>query len=372
MLRRCLVPAVLASALAFSSSAALAQSTAPTPTPADPAPKAPASKDPGPKDTAPKEPAPKDTAKEEEARMHFAAGVNLVRDPARPRYEEAYAEFQKAYALTSAPKILGNIGLCAMKLERDSEAIDAYTRFLAEVTDMTPDERLQVERDLTTLRATVANVTLESRPPGALIRDTRVPNQGDSVTNTYGPLGGPTSLGLRRGHHVIKAVFPDGREVLWTADLNGGESHVFEAPAAAPPAPIEPAPVTTTPAAAERAGPRPIPTSVFVAGGATVTLLGASVVTGILSLGKQSDYEALNDGSDVARATAVRDDGVALGLASDILLVGAVVGAGVTTYLFLTRPGAREPRAEPAKTTGARRALGERGVDRVAPFRWQF
>ena len=68
----------------------------------------------------------------EEARQHFKAGVNLLNDPDGPRYEEAYREFKAAYAASASYKILGNLGLCAMKLERDGEAIDAYEKYLAE------------------------------------------------------------------------------------------------------------------------------------------------------------------------------------------------------------------------------------------------
>src|SRR4051812_8414633 len=60
-----------------------------------------------------------------EARGRFSAGVNLLKDPEGPRYEEAYREFKAAYAASPSYKILGNLGLCAMKLERDEEAIAA-------------------------------------------------------------------------------------------------------------------------------------------------------------------------------------------------------------------------------------------------------
>ena len=73
------------------------------------------------------EPAP-DDSRVEEARLHFNAGVAYLQDPEGERYEEAYAEFKKSYELSKSPKVLGNVGLCAMMLERDGEAIDAYTR----------------------------------------------------------------------------------------------------------------------------------------------------------------------------------------------------------------------------------------------------
>jgi hypothetical protein len=267
--------------------------------------------------------------KEEEARTHFAAGVNLVRDPARPRYDEAYAEFKQAYSLVASPKILGNLGLCAMKLERDGEAIDAYTRYLKEAPDVTPEEREQAERDLTTLKATLATVTIETTPPGGTIVDARMPNQGEPIRNVYGPIAAKTQLGVRRGHHVMRVRFDNGREATWEADIAGGESHVFEMPADVA-EPVRGPDVTTT--------SRPIPTSVYVAGGLTVALGIGSLVTGLVAVNKHSDFEETNNGTDPTAAEDLRSSGQTLNTVSDILLIGTIVGAGVTTFLFLTRP----------------------------------
>src|SRR5258706_13658285 len=90
-----------------------------------------------------------------EARARFGAGVNLLKDPEGPRYEEAYREFKAAYAASPSYKILGNLGLCAMKLERDEEAIAAYDRYLKEGKDLDPAEMAQVRADLQTLKAGV-------------------------------------------------------------------------------------------------------------------------------------------------------------------------------------------------------------------------
>src|SRR5262245_18752054 len=68
----------------------------------------------------------------DKARDHFRAGVNFLQDPDGARYEEAYREFKTAYADSPSWKILGNLGLAAMKLERDGEAIEAYQKYLSE------------------------------------------------------------------------------------------------------------------------------------------------------------------------------------------------------------------------------------------------
>src|SRR5690348_16782755 len=80
----------------------------------------------------------------EAARQHFKAGVNFMQDPDGARYEEAYREFTAAYAASPSWKILGNLGIAAMKLERDGEAIDAMEKYLMEGGKELPtDERDQ-------------------------------------------------------------------------------------------------------------------------------------------------------------------------------------------------------------------------------------
>jgi len=275
--------------------------------------------------------------KDEEAREHFTAGVNLLQDPAHPRYDEAYIEFKQAYALKASPTILGNMALCALKLERDAEAIDLYTRYLAESPGLDPQERTQVERDLSTLRAGLAKITVSSRPDGAIIHDTRMPAQGERITNVYGPISGQTELGIRRGHHLIKAHFPGGTEQSWEIDVNGGEAHVFEKPVEpeAPPVVPEPTPDQTRP---EQKADRPLTKPIYVSGFVTIGLGAATLVTGILALDAHSRYGKANDGSDPENAADIRSSGKTLNVVSDVLLIGTIIGAGVTAYLYFTRP----------------------------------
>jgi hypothetical protein len=89
---------------------------------------------------------------------------------------------------------------------------------------------------------------------------------------------------------------------------------------------------------------------VLVAGGATAALLVGAGVTGIMALGKHSDFESKNDGADPAGADKLRKDGKTLNLVTDVLLGGAVVGAAITTFLFVSRPTVEAP----AKDTGRR------------------
>jgi hypothetical protein len=276
----------------------------------------------------PSAPAPSAVSPEakEQARLHFAAGVNLLKDPEKARYEEAYIEFKKAYELVGSPSILGNIGLCAMKLERDADAIAAYSKYLAEMTTLDPEEKAQTERDLATLKAGLARVNIETVPDGAIINDARIHARGESVLNIYGPLKGKTELGVRRGHHIFKARFPDGREVVWETDIAGGEEHTFEEP----PAPVNDHPMTQT--------GRPVPSSVYIGAAASAGLGIGTIVVGLLAVNAKSKYNTANDGTDASHATDLRGSAQTLNVVTDVLLGLTVVGAAVTTYLYLSRP----------------------------------
>ena len=104
----------------------------------------------------------------EKARAHFTAGLSYVDDPDGPRYEEAYREFQAAYAESPSWKILANLGTCAFYLERDGEAIEAYEKFLAKGgSRISAEQRKQVEKDLARLKVSVVWLTLNVDPAKA-------------------------------------------------------------------------------------------------------------------------------------------------------------------------------------------------------------
>lgn len=285
----------------------------------------------------------------EEARQHFTAGVNFMQDPDGARYEEAYREFKAAYAASPSWKILGNLGICAMKLERDGEAIDAMNQYLAQGGGaLSTDERTQFERDLSTLKASVVRVRLSSVPTGAVFTDERIPVQGNRVINRYGPESGELSLGIRAGHHRITARLEGYEDAIWEFDAAAGpeQTHAFElqtagAAAATGTAAVDTSAPTTGPAQPEDTGAaRPVPTSVYIGLGATGLFTVATGVTGMLALGKAGEYDDANDGQDESKAKKLKSDTESMNLVTDIFLGAAVVSAGVTAILYFTRPAA--------------------------------
>ncbi len=272
----------------------------------------------------------------ERAREHFRAGVSFLQDPDGARYEEAYREFKAAYGESPSWKILGNLGIAAMKLERDGEAVDAYTKYLAEGGDaIDPAERAQVSRDLEAMKAGMVMLTLSSTPAGASFIDERMPNRGTPVTNQYaaGPSGGPITIGVRPGVHRIRARLNGYEEAVWEIDAQprSEQSHAFELKKPTTGA------VGGSSSPAD-AGTRPVPTSVYVGLGTTAALGIGSGVMGALAMSKKGDFDDANDGSDPNAAESLHDDTQTFNLVSDILLGATVVSAGVTAYLYFTRP----------------------------------
>jgi hypothetical protein len=270
----------------------------------------------------------------DEARTHFAAGVNLLRDPDGARYEEAYREFKAAYAASPSYKILGNLGLCAMKLERDGEAIEAYTNYLTRSAELDPTEAKQVTTDLQTLKAGVVKLTLTIDPPGAMINDARVPVRGERVVNQYGPVNGSIQIGVRAGHHVMTVRLAGMEEATWEFDAPAGAADVkrfsLHKPAAGVPATT--AKDTTSP------GDRPVPSGVYIGLAATGALAIGGGITGLMAMGKRNDYNAKNDGTNPTAANELRDQGKTLNLVTDVLLGGALVAAGITSVVYFSRP----------------------------------
>lgn len=239
----------------------------------------------------------------EEARAHFAAGVNLLQDPDGARYEEAYREFREAYARSPSWKILGNLGITAMKLERDSEAIDAIKKYLAEGgKQIDAEERAQFQRDLATLESGAARLTLQSEPAGATIEDERFPASGQPIRNAYSSTGAPLVIGVRPGRHRFTAKLAGRADAVWEVELSPKQqqAHTFvlpeQAAAPAPAAPIAPAaPPAATADTSQLQGGNALRTGSYVALGVGVVGIGVGTVFGLKASSNYKDANAITD-----------------------------------------------------------------------------
>ena len=282
----------------------------------------------------------------EQARTHFQAGVNFLQDPDGARYEEAYREFTAAYQSSPSWKICGNLGIAAMKLERDGEAIQAFEKYLAGgAAVLAPEERDQFQRDLTTLKAGVVRLSIDVSLPGATIVDERQPVTGSAVRNMYTPTDKHADIGVRPGHHKVIARLAGYEDAVWEVDAKSGapQAYVFELK--------RPAPSTGTgggdtgTGSGSAAGGRPTPTGVYIGLAATGAFAVGAGVMGALAMGKKGDFDKANTGADEANAKDLHDGVKTFNLVTDVLIGAAVVSAGVVTYLYLSRPSVDAPAA---------------------------
>jgi hypothetical protein len=298
----------------------------------------------------------------DEARKHFELGVSHMKDPDGARYAEAYVEFRAAYAASPSWKILGNLGITAMKLERDGEAIEAFQKYLAESgEELDPDERRQVESDLKTLQGTLVSITLESAPDGATIVDERTPITGSPVVNRYGPLRGPMTIGVKAGRHRFRAELEGYEQANWELDAKAAtqEQHKFQLEV------VKAAPIggggggSSTVQPSGGSGAR---IGAYVALGVGVVGLAAGTLFSLQSKSKADDADKLCGGdrsacrldatsSEADRVRGLNDDA---GSARTMSIVGfAVGGVGVAagvTLLILSGSSSSESKAKASVT----------------------
>jgi hypothetical protein len=300
------------------------------------------------------------------AREHFKAGVAYIDDPSGPKYEEAYREFKRAYTESPTYKILTNLGLCALNLERDGEAIEAYEGFLAKAKpeDIPKDKRELMERDVSTLKASLVRITVEHEPATLVLSDERIPSKGSSIINRYDSKSGKTMLGIHPGHHRITALAEGFEPQTWDfeADSASTHTHVFKlkpvgsmdaaatSSADAPKSDAHTNQTVTAPTETKRS----IPTLVYVGAAATGVFAISATVTGILASKKHDDFDRANNGGNPEKAQDLRDKGKTYSLLTDIGIGAAVLSAAGTAILYFTAP-----KSTVETRTGRRRLLVE-------------
>ncbi|HKQ69602.1 MAG TPA: hypothetical protein VJT73_09695 [Polyangiaceae bacterium] len=282
----------------------------------------------------------------EEAKLHFQAGVNLLKDPDGARYEEAYREFRTAYSASNSYKVLGNLALCAMKLERDGEAVDAYQKYLEHAAELDPGEVQQIKTDLATLKAGLVALTLNVDQPGVSVSDVRLPTRGDKITNLYGPYTEKSfQIGVRAGHHVVTIKLTGYDDFSWEFDAKSGapvtKDIVLKKVEVAASAVTSPAPGAEPDL--RRPEPSKGPQAGFYIGLATTGAFAAgTVIVGLMALSNKSEFKDVNNGFNPPSARDLEDKGKTLNLVTDLLLGGTVVAAGITTYLAFNRGASKK------------------------------
>ena len=179
-------------------------------------------------------------ASQEAAKRYFQNGVDLI-TAAQPNYQDAYYQFQLAYQESSNSwKVLGNLGLCALKLERDQEAVTYYEQYLQKGgSDIAPEERQAIEQDLLLLKGNLATVRISSPVQDLKVIDRRAGSSAPA--QSYALQGGKLELQLRAGSHSLSAINGNKR-LSWDVVLEPKtvSAHVFDFDEVAPSASATP------------------------------------------------------------------------------------------------------------------------------------
>jgi len=298
-------------------------------------------------------PARADDKISEEAKGYFRNGVELIQG-SPPNYQDAYYQFKLAYEKSLSWKVLGNLGLCALKLERDGEALDHYTNYLKQGgNDIDPEERKALERDSLLISGNSAVVNLTSASPEADIIDARA---GSSVPpQAYKLAGGTLTLRLRAGTHTITASTADGKQEKWEVSLSPGKNvdHRFEfagAPAAAPVAAAAATPAGEPPPAQQPAEePKkgsPLRTVGYITAGVGVAALIGGVITGVMANSAEDDALSKCSGNTCqTSAEADFDSAESMAMITNVLLIGGGVLAATGVTLIIVGGGKSSEKA---------------------------
>lgn len=269
------------------------------------------------------------------AHEHFSLGVKLY---AEGEFGPALAQFQRAYAARPHYRVLYNIAQCNFELREYVGARGALRGYLAEggaaVLDV--EQRARVEADIAELGRRIAEIDVRSNVRGAVVYI-----DGRRIGTT--PLAKPVEVseGPRSLSVESSALGAKQRSLL----LVGGERQAitvnFElvaTPPSAPPllerSPREPRPPSSAPG---------LGAGFWIAGVGALLLAGGGGATGYLALRAQDERRAdLRRPNNEPELDSDRRRIQTLALATDTLLGGALVCAGVATALFVMHgPGNR-------------------------------
>jgi hypothetical protein len=268
--------------------------------------------------------------------------------------DEACPKFAESYRLDRATGTLLNLAAC---YERQGKFASAWLAFSDGIVAARRDGRADrvkfAEEHLKDLEPKLSHVTLvvpaatdepdlelslDGAPIGRAARGVPTPvDPGRHVVEAKAPGKAPFS-------RVIDTVAAAQQETVTIPQLQPLPSVAVQPSAAPPPASVAGPGVPMTP---PREAPleRPVPASVYVAGGVTLALVVAAGVTGVVYLNDRSAFLHARD-AQASDAQDRYDSTHALGVANAALWGAAACGAAVTGYLYFTRPRASAaPRA---------------------------
>jgi hypothetical protein len=222
----------------------------------------------------------------------------LLKEGAR-HYEQAQFaaaldKFEEAYALFPSPRLLFNIGQACRELGRPVEAIDAFERFLAQVSEAPVEMFEEAKRSAAELSSQIGKLLIECTLAGAVITV-----DGRKIGET--PIA--ELIRVAPGRHQVTATHPRALPVIEDVMVAVGTVQtVVLRPRPWVPAegtPLLPQPPAATEARGESAPPVLAPdegwwlgrTWTWILAGSAVVLAGGAAVTGRAMQAKFDDLD---------------------------------------------------------------------------------
>jgi hypothetical protein len=212
----------------------------------------------------------------------------------------ALEKFQAAYTAFPSPKLMFNIGEANRDLHRPVEALQAFEKFLAGVTDAPPEKVADVRTAMAQLQKQLGQIQVDCMTSGS-----EVSVDGKSVGRT--PLPGP--IWATPGHHQVAAKHESVAPAIEEVDVKAGEVRNVTLRLVAPMAAVPVFAPAAAPALDLRASPTPGGGNegwwlgrkwTWVAGGGTVLLAVGAMSAG---LAMKSKFNSLNSSCGRASPT---------------------------------------------------------------------
>jgi hypothetical protein len=148
----------------------------------------------------------------EQARDKVAEGVRLL---SAHDYARALARFDEAYVLYSSPKLHYNRGLALEGLGRQADAFVAFSRFVDETKDPSPEHLKHARSEIERLKGLIGFLDVSTGRAGAEIRL-------DGIRVGVSPLAAPVPT--EPGIHEVTVRAPEfGPDTVKQVTLNPGE-----------------------------------------------------------------------------------------------------------------------------------------------------
>ena len=263
-------------------------------------------------------------------------------------YDEACPKFAESQRLDPATGTLLNLAACHEKQGKLATAWIEYSDALFAARRDGREDRVEYARERAAeLEPKLSRLTLQL-DAGADHPGLEIELDGASLGRAV--VGAP--MPIDPGKHTLRVSAPGKKpstHVIEIAPL--ADRKVLSIPAleAAPPEPVAPVAATPAPLVARGApsedelGPRPVPTAVYLAGGITVALGVGAGVTGVAYLKKKASYDDQRPDGPSTELDSLDRKAKTYGYLNLGLWAATALGAGVTTYLYVTRPA--QPRA---------------------------